>query len=141
MDMIEWLTVAELHDAYPEYQWYPGMLTNATHSAENLANQLKDHLNNQKLSSSGDLADFVRVSLVEEGLGVYDATDEEVNRLLDNSDPWPASYIFADMISRRAQVGWTTHGHSGSGIDSIRFSRLTCDSCRCQCLCFRSTPC
>ena len=129
MDVVELLMVAELHDAYPEYHWFPSMLINATHSAENLANQLKDHLNDRKLSSRADLADFVRVSLIEEGLGVYDATDEEVNRLLDNSDPWPASYIFADMISRRAQVGWTTHGHSGSGIDSIPCSRLTCDSC------------
>lgn len=89
------------------------MLINSTHSAENLAYQLRDHLAKQGNDSRGDLAIYIREKLVEQGLGVYDATDDEVDRLIDNSDPWPASYIFADIISRRAQVGWTTHGHSG----------------------------
>lgn len=88
------------------------MLINSTHSAENLAYQLRDHLKQDK-GSREDLATYIREKLIEQGLGVYDATDDEINRLVDNSDPWPASYIFADIISRRAQVGWTTHGHSG----------------------------
>ena len=89
------------------------MLVNSTHSAENLAYQLRDHLAKQGKGSRQDLATFIRENLIEKGLGVYDATDDEIDRLIDNSDPWPASYIFADIISRRAQVGWTTHGHSG----------------------------
>ena len=89
------------------------MLINSTHSAENLAYQLRDHLVKQDKGSREDLATYIRENLIEQGLGVYDATDDEINRLVDNSDPWPASYIFADIISRRAQVGWTTHGHSG----------------------------
>lgn len=106
--------LTELHDAYPEYQWFPDMLINATHSAENLARQLSKHLENQKTTPQEEKSAFIRQELLERGLGVYDAIDEEVNRLLNESDPWPASYILADIISRRAQVGWTTHGHSGS---------------------------
>lgn len=90
------------------------MLVNATHSAENLAYQLRDYLLDNKQTTRDDVAVFIRKTLLEIGLGVYDATDEEVGRLLDDSDPWPASYILADIISRRAQVGWSTHGHSGS---------------------------
>lgn len=103
----------ELHDAYPEYKWFPDTLINATHSAENLAHQLHDHTQSNKLPSRGNLEGFIRQELLERGLGVSDASDEEVNRLIDESDPWPASYIFADIISRRAEIGWTTHGHSG----------------------------
>ena len=108
------LTHTELHDAYPVYRWFPDMLINSTHSAENLAYQLRDHLAKQGKGSREDLSSYIRENLVEQGLGVYDATDDEINRLINNSDPWPASYIFADIISRRAQVGWTTHGHSGT---------------------------
>ncbi len=104
----------ELHDTYPEYQWFPDMLINATHSAENLAYKLRKHLGSQKTLAREDIVSYIRGNLLEKGLGVYDATDEEVNRLVDNSDPWPASYIFADIISRRAEIGWSTHGHSGS---------------------------
>lgn len=89
------------------------MLVNATHSAENLGLQLRQFLDNNKLSTEEN-DKFIRETLLQEGLGVYDATDEELHALLNNSDPWPASYIFADIISRRAQLGWSTHGHSGT---------------------------
>lgn len=37
---------------------------------------------------------------------------------MDNSpNALPASYIFADIISRRAQVGWSTHGHSAVDVN------------------------
>lgn len=96
------------------------MLVNATHSAENLAYQLRDYLLHNKKPARDDVAGFIRETLLEKGLGVFDATDKEVGRLLDDSDPWPASYIFADIISRRAQVGWSTHGHSGSFFTPIQ---------------------
>ncbi|KAL8979283.1 MAG: hypothetical protein Q9177_006184, partial [Variospora cf. flavescens] len=45
-------------------------------------------------------------------------TPQEINRLAHAAtDPWPASYILADIISRRAQVGWTTHGHSAVDVN------------------------
>ena len=90
------------------------MLVNATHSASYLAHQLRDYLLDNEKSTKEDQAVFVRETLLEKGFGVYDVTDEEVDRLLDDSDPLPASHIFSDIISRRAQVGWSTHGHSGS---------------------------
>ena len=89
------------------------MLVNATHSGENLAYQLQDYLTKHKSDHIG-LKSFIRNDLIGKGLGVYDATDAEINLLVNNSEPWPASYIFADIISRRAQSGWTTHGHSGT---------------------------
>lgn len=89
------------------------MMVNSTHSAENLAIQFRDFQDNNKEATQKVLEAFVRETLIEQGLGVYDATDEEISRLLSDSDPWPASYIFADIISRRTQVGWSTHGHSG----------------------------
>ncbi|MCJ1299168.1 hypothetical protein MMC08_001960 [Hypocenomyce scalaris] len=110
-------TARQLHTTYPEYLWYPGMLANATHSGENLAYQLRNHLSNEVSSSKDNTKSYIRTTLLEEGLGVHDATDEEVNSLIDNSDPWPASYIFADIISRRAQVGWSTHGHSAVDVN------------------------
>lgn len=89
------------------------MMVNSTHSAENLAIQFRNFKESNKETTQEDLETFVRETLIEQGLGVYDSTDDEINRLLTDSDPWPASYIFADIISRRTQVGWSTHGHSG----------------------------
>ncbi|KAL9025499.1 MAG: hypothetical protein Q9196_005688, partial [Gyalolechia fulgens] len=133
-------TARQLHDTYPEYHWFPAVLANASHSAEHLAYQLRDHKAGQHISplDSGiktpprprsnqdteeeegeeDLKSYIRTTLLSDGLGISDPTDAEINRLVhSSSDPWPASYIFADMISRRAQVGWTTHGHSAVDVN------------------------
>ncbi|KAL8835834.1 MAG: hypothetical protein Q9170_003157 [Blastenia crenularia] len=127
-------TARQLHETYPEYHWFPAVLANASRSAENLAYQLRDHIAGKHISSldtgikipprprstdeDEELKDYIRTTLLSDGLGINDATEAEVSRLVhSSSDPWPASYIFADMISRRAQVGWTTHGHSAVDVN------------------------
>ncbi|KAL8922672.1 MAG: hypothetical protein Q9208_004985 [Pyrenodesmia sp. 3 TL-2023] len=126
-------TARQLHDTYPEYHWFPAVLANATRSAENLAYQLRDHIAGEHISpldtgiktpprssssSSSDLESYIRTHLLSHGLGIHDPSAPELTRLLHTAtDPWPASYILADMISRRAQVGWTTHGHSAVDVN------------------------
>ncbi|KAI4136970.1 MAG: hypothetical protein L6R39_007535, partial [Caloplaca ligustica] len=122
-------TARQLHETYPEYHWFPTVLANASHSAENLAYQLRDHIAGKHISpldtgiktpprSQDDLKNYIRHTLIEDGLGIHDITDAELDRLAHaSSDPWPASYIFADIISHRAQVGWTTHGHSAVDVN------------------------
>ena len=119
----------ELHATYPEYHWFPTILANATHSAENLAYQLRDRLSLSTDSTNGistparspsaesELRSYIQSELIEKGLGIYDYSDDEVTRLVEHPAAWPASYTFADMISRRAQVGWTTHGHSALDVN------------------------
>ncbi len=62
-----------------------------------------------------DLKQYISETLVEDGLGIYDAEDEEIQAVLDH--PAEADYVFADMISRRAQIGWSTHGHSAVDVN------------------------
>jgi alkaline phosphatase len=62
-----------------------------------------------------DLKKYVNKELVQNGLGIWDATDEELQLVIDNTEI--ASYSFADMISRRAQIGWSTHGHSAVDVN------------------------
>ncbi|KAL3492624.1 alkaline phosphatase [Aspergillus germanicus] len=101
----------QLHTTYPEYLWLPGVLANASHSAEFAAQELADHLNEQP-----DKEAYIR-DLLKKALGVEDATKEEVDALVDPNNEIPPSYVFADIISRRAQVGWSTHGHSGVDVN------------------------
>jgi alkaline phosphatase len=103
----------QLHTTYPEYKWLPGVLANASHSTEFLDNKLREFLSveTKKNKQQG----YVR-ELLKKGLGITDATDEEIDSILDSTNPDSPTnpqYQFADIISRRAQIGWTTHGHSG----------------------------
>jgi alkaline phosphatase len=65
--------------------------------------------------SDKDLEQYINETLVKEGLGIYDAEDEEIQTVVDH--PEEAGNVFADMISRRAQIGWSTHGHSAVDVN------------------------
>lgn len=62
-----------------------------------------------------DLKKYVNKELVQNGLGIWDATDDELQLVIDNTEF--ASYSFAEMVSRRAQIGWSTHGHSAVDVN------------------------
>jgi len=53
--------------------------------------------------------------LIHDGLGIEDPTESELADLL--ARPAVAAYILPDMISRRSQTGWSTHGHSGADVN------------------------
>ncbi|KAI9717920.1 MAG: hypothetical protein M1812_004447 [Candelaria pacifica] len=105
-------TARQLHGAYPEYLWHPDVLVNASHSAEYLALQLNDHVASHSLNAE-DLKHYINKELLQSGLGVFDATSDEIQQLVDN----PSAYVFADIVSRRSQTGWTTHGHSAVDVN------------------------
>jgi alkaline phosphatase len=65
--------------------------------------------------SNKDLKQYISEALVKKGLGIYDAEDSEIQLVLDNLAE--ADYVFADMVSRRAQIGWSTHGHSAVDVN------------------------
>jgi alkaline phosphatase len=85
-------TARQLHASYPEY--------------------VNKYLFNDP--SDSQKREFVKDE-IEDGLGIYDATDEEINDLV--KDPATALYQYADMMSRRSQTGWSTHGHSGADVN------------------------
>jgi alkaline phosphatase len=78
-----------------------------------LASQLRARI--AENGSGEDLKTYISEELVQGGQGITDASDDEIQALIDN--PLLGSYIFADMISRRAQIGWSTHGHSAVDVN------------------------
>jgi alkaline phosphatase len=99
----------QLHDTYPEYKWLPGVLANASHSSEYAGQVLRDFV--AKESDKAAQRKFTR-ELLEKALGIMDATKDEIDHVIDPNLPYSQNYVFADIISRRAQIGWSTHGHS-----------------------------
>lgn len=115
-------TAKQLHDKiYPDYLWYPGVLANASQSASFVSHEYHHHLDgiskhasNGVEESSDDTKAYI-TSSVRKSLGINDPSQEELDQLIENPvfSPW----LFADMISRRAQTGWSTHGHSGADVN------------------------
>ncbi|WEW58917.1 vacuolar alkaline phosphatase [Emydomyces testavorans] len=108
----------QLHKSYPDYKWFPGVLANASHSSEHLEAKLYNYLDNEgKTASKDERRNYVRRQLLENGLGIFDAKNAEIDQIIDAGNQVPAAYVFADMISRRAQIGWSTHGHSAADVN------------------------
>ena len=112
-------TARQLHEKYPEYHWFPGVLVNASQSSSHLSHEMRQHLSTHVAAGEEASKTYIRSQLVEGGLGIQDATDDEIQQLYDSAKQvWPpSSHVFADMISRRAQVGWTSHGHSAVDVN------------------------
>ncbi len=108
--------------------WYPGVLANASWSSEYLAHRLHRHVA-QHGGSGGrgssdshnhniplaDLKRWVDEELVRPGLGISDATEAELAAVARR--PAAAQPALARMVSDRAQVGWSTHGHSAVDVN------------------------
>lgn len=109
-------TARQIHETYPMYRWFPEVLANATHSSEWLSAVWHGFLDSSTSLSRKDKENKV-ADLLTSGLGIYDYSLAEVNSIIDAKPVWPPSYLFADMISRRAQVGWSTHGHSAVDVN------------------------
>ncbi|KAK4699815.1 hypothetical protein P7C70_g6442, partial [Phenoliferia sp. Uapishka_3] len=100
----------QLGNAYPEYAWYPDAVANVTHSAEYLGAQVAGYGQATKV--------WLREEVFEKGLGIGDATVEEVDDVWGHrSNAYHTARTLADAISRRAQIGWSTAGHSGVDVN------------------------
>ena len=106
-------TARQLHTSYPEYLWYPGVLANTSRSASNTSHTYHAHIHDASADSE-DMKAYL-TSLSSEALGIHDCSQDELDVLVENPDA--AAYAFADMVSRRAQTGWSTHGHSGADVN------------------------
>ncbi|KAK6354872.1 hypothetical protein TWF696_004003 [Orbilia brochopaga] len=103
----------QLNESYPSYLWYPGVLANATRSSEFLSNALTEF----SMTDKSDVASYLRKELFPLA-GITDAGNEEIVKLVRYKlANMPTAYIWADMISRRAQIGWSTHGHSAVDVN------------------------
>lgn len=88
----------QVSEGYPEYLWYPDVLTNVKSSTVNLAKKI---LNTTTLTR-----DFIVNEILIQHLGLLDPTEKEINYLLqkDLSQKSLNQYL-ADMVSFRAQLG------------------------------------
>ncbi|EXJ83308.1 alkaline phosphatase [Capronia coronata CBS 617.96] len=109
-------TARQLHESYPQYRWYPEVLANASHSYEFMAREWRKYLDSSSSLSRGEKA-IKLADMISSDLGITDYSDDEIDAIIDASPVWPPAYHFADMISRRAQVGWSTHGHSAADVN------------------------
>ncbi|KAK3399267.1 repressible alkaline phosphatase precursor [Sordaria brevicollis] len=105
-----WQAPSEL----PVYNWHPTVLARANASSEYLTVQLLKHI--AETGDNGEsLLKWINDELVVKHLNINDASEVELNSIASN--PALAIQLFARMVSVRARVGWSTHGHSAVDVN------------------------
>ncbi|KAK5664356.1 hypothetical protein OQA88_579 [Cercophora sp. LCS_1] len=99
----------------PVYNWHPSVLAKANSSSEYLAHLLVEHITSNAEESAEELREWINQDLVIGRLGIHDALEVEINALASN--PAGAIHAFAHMVSLRARIGWSTHGHSAVDVN------------------------
>lgn len=81
------------------YAWYPDTLAQVKASLETLTTTLVDHRNEQ-------------AEILEELAGIEELSDEDAERLAAAIEWGEVKSVLADILSKRARIGWTTTGHT-----------------------------
>lgn len=129
------LTLArQVTKEYPQYLWLPEVLANSSHSGEYAKNKIFDFYkslnkeedgyddrndnNNNKIKKIG----FITKEILEKDLGIYDYTDDDIEYLISAETGDLIQNKLNDMVSFRAQIGWTTHGHSAVDVNIYAYA-------------------
>jgi alkaline phosphatase len=99
----------------PVYNWYPTVLAKANASAEYCSFLLQQHIATSPPDSKRSLINWINEELVIRRLGITDAHEAELTALA--TYPEAATTIFSRMVSERAHIGWSTHGHSAVDVN------------------------
>ncbi|KAJ3212197.1 hypothetical protein HDU67_003974 [Dinochytrium kinnereticum] len=100
----------QLTEAYPDYKWNPDALERVKNSSVVIAKALFEY--------PGDLGEFVTSTVLPNWMSVHDATDAEVSFLSKKGRSFFEYDSFVSkMLSDRAFIGWSTHGHSAVDVN------------------------
>jgi alkaline phosphatase len=104
---------------YPEYLWYPEVIARPRNSTFALQQAVLAY-------NASDKETFVREEIVKKGLGIDNATNEEIADILAGGrkgDIFRLDAYLANMTSFRAQLGWSTHGHTGVDVNLYAYGQ------------------
>lgn len=105
----------EAPNELPVYNWHPSVLARANASTEYCSFLLNQHIASAADESQQSLINWINEELAVRRLGITDALEIELHALATN--PTAATVIFSSMVSTRARVGWSTHGHSAVDVN------------------------
>lgn len=97
----------------------PAALANASQSCSYTAKRYRNYLEDHDIvaidvSTRESVISFLTTILLED-LGINDPHPAEIQALLH--EPRFAAWNMGEMISRRAEVAWSTHGHTAADVN------------------------
>lgn len=116
-------TARQIAPDYPDYLWYPEVLLNSTHSGGYLTQKILKFKQSELGLKSDKFKQFLIKEVVETDLGINDYTSEEIELLEKYSESSDSLKNYLnDLVLRRSQTGWSTHGHTAVDVNIYAYS-------------------
>jgi len=118
---------------YPKYIWHPEVITKVKKSTSKVAIQIEELLktvdNNDEDDDGNNNTLYDQASdIIYETMGIDDTTEDELKYIIESrvgrTSMELANYL-AEMISHRAKIAWTTHGHSGVDVNLYAYGKYS----------------
>lgn len=126
----------QITDDYPDYVWYPEVLEKAKHSGEYINLKINKFLEAKKVIKREEIENFMKEEILNNDLGIEDFEKEEIKDIIklislqEDEDEETEEIIINEvqgatqvveylknMISVRARIGWSTHGHTATDVN------------------------
>jgi alkaline phosphatase len=116
---------------YPKYIWYPEVITRVKKSTNKIALKIEELLktidnNDENDDDNNDTLYEQASNIIYDMMGVDDVTENELKYIVESrvgrSSMELANYL-AKMVSHRAKIAWTTHGHSGVDVNLYAYGK------------------
>jgi alkaline phosphatase len=99
--------------AYPEYIWFPKKLSTIKKSAYMIGKFMHDE-------KKWNDREFIVETLFADWLGISDPSAEEIDFCMNPSHTISDfEYTLGHFVSKRAGLGWSTHGHSAVDVNLV----------------------
>ncbi|KAI8865913.1 alkaline phosphatase-like protein [Ramicandelaber brevisporus] len=102
---------------YPEYAWRPEVIDRVQNSTGAISNAIMHDSDDRDEEQDSVLLRFLREVVIDKWLGIEDVTASELFRLVQASTGADLQDVLRDIISERAKIGWTTHGHTAVDVN------------------------
>ncbi|KAI9296193.1 alkaline phosphatase [Neoconidiobolus thromboides FSU 785] len=106
----------QLTAAYPEYIWHPEVIARVKKSTEKLAEEIMNF-------TGKDKANFIENKILQESMGISDPTEIEIEAINHANTLFDLKAQLGNVVSRRANLGWTTHGHTGVDVNLYAYGK------------------
>ncbi|AET38271.1 alkaline phosphatase PHO8 Ecym_2551 [Eremothecium cymbalariae DBVPG len=103
-----------------QYYWDPEVLSRMKHSCDYFGKEIMSF--KESNADPAQLREFVRETVFKDGLGIRDVADSDVNLIVGLDDFAQLVNELGLIVSVRAYIGWSTHGHSGVDVNVYAYA-------------------
>jgi alkaline phosphatase len=122
----------QIGEAYPVYGWNPERLFRVKKSTTEVAKLILSFYDDHPGSTIQDKVQFVKETVLKNWMAISDYTTDELDSLANQTDSLDLIRILGNALSVRAQLGWTTSGHTAVDVNLYVYSNLKQQSSWCR---------